>query len=283
MNESEANIIANKLSRARERIHWAIDEFSPIAVFGLFSGGHDSLSATFCASPFFNFAVHINTGIGVQRTRQFVQDTCKIRGWPLLELKASDNVNATGQPDPQRYRDFVLKYGFPGPHGHGMMYARLKERALNRLARMFGATTRGASKRRIMLISGCRSQESTRRMGTVDEVQIRGRFIWAAPIHDWSKLDTTLLIEHAGLERNPVVDLIHKSGECLCGAFAKPGELEELALWPETKPAYDQIKSLEAEAAVAGVHCKWGTRPLRERKSSHTQLELLCWSCAKQS
>jgi len=30
------------------------------------------------------------------------------------------------------------------------------------------------------------------------------------------------------LKRNEVVDLIHKSGECLCGAFAKPGELKRL-------------------------------------------------------
>lgn len=275
-------MIANKLNQAIERVNWAIELHRPVAVFGLFSGGHDSLSAMYAAreSGAMSSIVHINTGIGVPATREFVRETSAHLGNELIELKAAEHVNAKGEPDPQIYADFVLKYGFPGPHGHGMMYARLKERALHRLARMFGASCRKSEKRRIMLVAGCRSQESTRRMGNVEPVQIDGRFIWVNPIHDWLKIHTSQLIEHANLQRNIVVDLIHKSGECLCGAFAKPGELEELNLWPQTRAAYEQIIALQKEAEAVGVPAKWGQRP--PRKCSNAQANLpLCWSCDK--
>jgi 3'-phosphoadenosine 5'-phosphosulfate sulfotransferase (PAPS reductase)/FAD synthetase len=271
-----------KIDNAVALLQEVIREHKPTNVFGLFSGGHDSLSSTFVTShlPEFTAAVHINTGIGIARTRQFVHDTCQEECWKLIELKASENTNTKGASDPQNYRDFVLKYGFPGPAGHGMMYVRLKERALQRLARMFNASARGKEKRRILLVAGCRSQESKRRMGNTQIVQVRGRFIWVNPIHDWNKCDTSDLIEFAGLKRNPIVDLIHKSGECLCGAFAKPDELEELKLWPDTREAYDRIKSLELEAAAAGKHCVWGTRPPRCERST-AKPGVLCWSCGK--
>lgn len=227
--------IESKISTAVARIETAVSIHKPIAVFGLFSGGHDSFSAMYVASlahKHFTGALHINTGFGVEATRDYVRQTCEARRCPLWEYRAEDNTVARGkhkgEPDPQRYEDLVRKYGFPGPHGHGMMYARLKDRQLKRLERDFGASS---PKRRVMYISGCRSEESERRMANTEEVQVDGRRIWCAPIHDWTKLDTTDCLEFAKQPRNPVVDLIHKSGECLCGAFAKDGELEELALW----------------------------------------------------
>lgn len=273
--------IAAKIRFASGRINEAIIKHRPIAVFALFSGGHDSLSSTYIAQDFSASAVHINTGIGVPLTRKFVHETCKTLGCELIELKAAESTNAKGQPDPQIYKTLVMRHGFPGPGVHGMMYSSLKERALRRLARMYGASARGKNPRRIMLIAGCRSQESVRRMGNVEPVQVDGRFIWVNPIHDWTKLDTSALIQHAGLKRNIIVDLIHKSGECLCGAFAKPGELAELALWPQTRPAYNQIIKLQKEAAAAGVHAVWGTRPPKEKKCKVGTLGPLCWSCDK--
>jgi hypothetical protein len=44
---------------------------------------------------------------------------------------------------------------------------------------------------------------------------------------------------------NPVYQYLCKSGECLCGAFAKPGELIELAVhYPET---YKRLNNLYME------------------------------------
>lgn len=282
------------------RLDSAIRIHKPIAVFGLFSGGHDSFSACYVASrhPAFTAAVHINTGIGVAATRDYVRQTCRDRGWKLLEYSAAENTGRGGKPDPQIYREMVIRDGFPGPHGHGMMYFRLKERQLLRLQREFGASSgrkEYAYKRRgvltgkirpavppsrVMYVSGCRSQESDRRMGNTEEVQLDGARIWCAPIHDWSKLDTTNLLEHVNQPRNPVVDLIHKSGECLCGAFAKKGELQELALWDITRPAYDEIMALEAE--VVPIHGRgWGERPMRGGKKQGKLPGMLCWSCDK--
>lgn len=273
--------ISGKIAVAVNRLDSAIKDLKPIAVFGLFSGGHDSFSASFVASqhPSFTSIVHINTGIGIEATRDYVRDTCAARKWKLIELKAAENKNSSGLDDPQIYDDLILAHGFPGPGHHGKMYNRLKERALRMLAREFGANCRIRDKKRILLVSGCRSHESTRRMANTEERQIDGRRIWCAPIHDWTKCDTSDCLEFANQPRNIVVDLIHKSGECLCGAFGKgKAELEELKLWPQTRPAYERIIALQERCRVAGVHCAWGTAPPKEKKSKLVAGEL-CHSC----
>ncbi len=272
--------IKQQIATAVERVNSAIDMFDPIKVYGLFSGGHDSFSSSFVASQAkqFDGVVHINTGIGVEATRQYVRDTCASRNWNLLEYKAWENQGPKGNLDPQVYADLVKKWGFPGPGGHGMMYFRLKHRAILRLERDSGANCRGRVKKRVLLVSGCRTQESQRRMANTEEIQVEGRRIWCAAIHDWSKLDTGDCLAFAGQPRSEVVDCIHKSGECLCGAFAKPEELEELSFWPITRDAYHQIKALETE--VMKLHpWGWGQRP--PRKAKVAKPNPLCWSCER--
>jgi 3'-phosphoadenosine 5'-phosphosulfate sulfotransferase (PAPS reductase)/FAD synthetase len=270
---------------AVEIIEDAIEEFKPQWVFGLFSGGHDSLTACYIASlaPKFDGCIHINTGIGIPATRQFVIDTCQQHGWPLKEYKATENTKADGSPDPQNYDEVVLKHGFPGPFAHRMMYTKLKERQLLRLAREHEG--------RILFVSGVRQQESERRMRHTQVFQKEGRRAWVAPIWDWSKSDCSNLMEQEGLKRNEIVDLIHKSGECLCGAFAKKGELEELKLWPQTRPAYDRIKALEQKVKDAGLPWgweaagppEWFTEKKRgqEFMLDYDSPQHLCWSCTK--
>jgi hypothetical protein len=49
------------------------------------------------------------------------------------------------------------------------------------------------------------------------------------------------------------------SGECLCGAFAKPGELKEIETWfPETGK---RIRELERKVAAAGFPWGWEESP----------------------
>lgn len=267
------------LNNAYERLDKAIKEIDPTAVFGLFSGGHDSFSSTFVASrhPRFTSAVHINTGIGIEATREYVRDTCRTRRWNLEEYWATENLNADGCPDPQDYDDLVRERGFPGPGHHGKMYDRLKGRSLARLERDYGANCRGKKKRRVMYVSGCRTQESERRMANTEELQIDGRRAWCAPIHDCSKCDTSDILSCANQPRNQVADLIHKSGECLCGAFRKRGELEELNLWDITRPAYNRIIALEKEV-VPIFGRGWGERPIDDNRTVVAP-GMLCWGC----
>src|SRR5262245_34867070 len=140
---------------ALETISEACERYQCSKVFALFSGGDDSLAALRVAAehPNFRAAVHCNTGIGVEATREFVRETCRQLRCPLLEYRAAENVNGKGQPDPQIYEQHVLEYGFPGPtkFGHGKMYARLKERGLRRL---FREETDG--RENVVLASGCR-------------------------------------------------------------------------------------------------------------------------------
>jgi 3'-phosphoadenosine 5'-phosphosulfate sulfotransferase (PAPS reductase)/FAD synthetase len=260
-----------KVAAAHAVIDEAIAQYQPTHIFALFSGGHDSLSSVHVTSlhPAFSGVVHINTGIGVEETRTFVRETCAEQGWELKEYHP-----------PVSYREIVLEHGFPGPAGHFFAYTRLKERCIRQLVREHKAKRMD----RIMLVTGVRTSESVRRMRHVDQIQKEFARIWVAPIYDWTKPEMNAYIEHVGLRRSQVVDLIHMSGECLCGAFAKSGEMEELELWfPETAA---RIRSLEAEVAERGIKaCVWGKRPpkMTEADAARQRIDLslpMCTSCA---
>ena len=110
------------------------------------------------------------------------------------------------------------------------MYRRLKERSLAAFARE-RKPRRGAP---LTFCSGVRRQESARRMrGQQQEIEHAPKlgWTWRAVILDWTKADVNAYIEAQGLARNLVVDTLHMSGECLCGAFARPGERDEIRLW----------------------------------------------------
>lgn len=236
----------NKLiQRAIGRIRDAVDRYKPVAIVGLFSGGHDSATANLIAHEAgADMSLHINTGIGVEQTREYVRETCANRGWDLREYRAIDVPPTKAGRFPSNYDWFVRHFGFPGAAMHNVMYRALKERPLRMFERDIGAT----SKRPVLYISGARSEESVRRMGTTDVVpQKYGRQVWINPIHDFTKHDCANCMVHCALKRNEVVDLIHKSGECLCGAYAEPGELAELKTW---FPAVaKRITDLEEEVA----------------------------------
>lgn len=247
-------------------------EMAPEAkVYGLFSGGHDSLVSSHLASkhPRFSGIVHVNTGIGIEDTRRFARETCFRYGWPLLEYKATE-LNP-----PQLYDEIVIQHGFPGPSQHHRMYARLKERCLRQLKKDH------SSRQPIILVTGIRKQESIKRMGYAREVDKRGQWIWTAPCVDWTEDDCAGCMREDNLPRNPVKDRMCISGECLCGAFARRGELAELKhYYPDE---YSRIARLQVRAREAGSPCAiWGSggpskTTLNERKG---QLFMpLCVGC----
>lgn len=236
----------------------AIAEYKPTVIISLFSGGHDSYCATHVSSyhPDINSpgasvscrpaVVTIDTGIGIPATRQFVKNRCDAHGWNLWVYSAKE----CGQV----YRDMVVEHGFPGPPMHYKMYQRLKERPLRRMIRDMKTGRRD----HIMLISGCRQEESVRRMGNVQEMQHEGVRVWCSPLAHWTEEDVRNYMVAKSLPRNPVKDILGLSGECLCGCFAKAGERDLIEKhFPD---ADTEILRIERDAAKAGVRCRWGVK-----------------------
>jgi 3'-phosphoadenosine 5'-phosphosulfate sulfotransferase (PAPS reductase)/FAD synthetase len=245
-----------------EAIETHLDDKRLAASAVLFSGGNDSTVLAHLMAPRATHAIHCNTTIGIEATRQFVRDTCVELGLPLLEETA-----------PVSYRDLVLERGFPGPPHHWKMYQRLKERGLRQARRKLVANGR---RERVVFIAGRRRQESDRRK----EIPLHERIdsvIWASPLAMWTKLDMmTYRTIHPDVPLNEVSQLLHMSGECLCGAFAKPGELEEIRAWfPEVAAEIDAIQEEVRQAGISGRRACWGHGGGKASK----RVGALCTSC----
>jgi 3'-phosphoadenosine 5'-phosphosulfate sulfotransferase (PAPS reductase)/FAD synthetase len=261
----------------------AIEKYSPRHIIALFSGGHDSLVSTHYVLQRYPDAIvaHINTGIGIEETRIFVRQTVDDWNKELIEVHAIEYRQRCGKPDPQIYEDIVLEHGFPGPAQHSTFYRRLKERPIRALIR----DLERKSKDRVLLVTGVRKSESKRRMGTVEPIQEwpkEATKVWVAPITYWSIKDIFDYIREYNLPRNQVSDLLHGSKECLCGAYAHPGELDEIELWYPEMAKY--IKGLQKRVKKAGKHWEWGKAP--PKKISKDQLilpsfneNILCSGC----
>lgn len=229
----------------------AIAEHDPRMIFALFSGGDDSAVLISWAKRTIGHkldaAVFIDTGTALPGVREFVSDFCANRYLPLLVYAAGDAFDV-----------MVRERGFPGPAAHRYAYVRLKERQVDRLVREHKTRPRD----RIMLLTGVRRAESTRRMGTVDPVRRDGAQVWVAPLVDWTQSDLRTYREINGVEQSPVAAMLHRSGECNCGAFAVPGEREMLrSLYPE----WFEQRIAPLERACGRT---WGERPPGERATA---------------
>jgi 3'-phosphoadenosine 5'-phosphosulfate sulfotransferase (PAPS reductase)/FAD synthetase len=244
----------------------------------LFSGGNDSTTLAHLFRGRATHAIHANTTIGIEETRQFVRDTCATWDLPLIETTGGTS-----------YRDLVLglvtnrnggnvwQGGFPGPGAHWLMYQRLKERALDQARHLLGfANSRSKAG---AFIAGRRRLESDRR----EDVPLHepdGSVIWISPIANWSKLDlNTYRLMTGDVPTNPVTEKLHMSGECLCGAFAHPGELDELRYWyPAVAAEIDQLRGKLLAAGYTDPYATWGHGQGAPSRSGR-----LCSSCtAKQ-
>ena len=241
--------LSQKINNARKILEDCRDEHDPICIWGLFSGGYDSLVATHLLADagMMDASLHIHTGIGIPQTRRYVRDTCDQYGWPLKIYRADEYVRRDGTPDPQIYEELVKEYGFPGPPHHRKMFNRLKGRALGQAVREHKTDKYD----RIMLVTGIRRDESERRMGIEEPVDRDGAKVWVNPILHWTKEDCRKYMSKKELPLSEVVELLCMSGECLCGAYAKDGELEKIEqCYPEVA---EKIRGIESK-----VDHPWG-------------------------
>lgn len=260
----------------RQIVDAAIEQYKPVAIYVGFSGGNDSRAVVHWmmnnvpgCRPF-----HINTGIGVEATRVYVRETCKAQGWPLTEIRAKEDCG-------QDYDENVLKHGFPGPDGHRYMYTLLKERAVYELVKR--AKVGHKRNARVLIAAGARFDESIRRMGYGgSEVRKIRAQVWANPIYWWSKAERDAYNAASGLPENPIAKALGMSGECGCGAFAHPGELER---WRAVDPSFgERIDRLQQRVLERGFTWNWEGRPPKGGFSQdQTQLFQMpmCVGCEK--
>ena len=204
--------------------------------------------------------VALDTGISTPDWREFIESECDRHGWPLRVYKTTGS-----------YDDMVLKYGFPGPAHHQVAMSTLKWRALRVLKKDLGANTN--------LASGARKLESDRRGRTAKLCRkFEGLMIWN-PIVDWTTEDTWAYFTQYGLRKAPGYSTLAISGDCLCGAFARPDELDIIS---RAYPCvYQRLQDLERLAARHGHRAKWGWGSTWKRPKK-TQVELItCAECGE--
>lgn len=262
------------LSEAHDLLDWGIEQMitsqgrSVAGVAVLYSGGNDSTCLTHMFRDRADCAVHVNTTIGIEETREFVRNTCREWGLELREYLP---------PKGSTYRDLILDQGFPGPGMHWKMYQRLKERCLRQARNQIVSHPR---RERVVFLAGRRRAESSRRTN-VPEMGRDGSVVWISPLVNWTKTDLYTYRSWAGdVPMNRVSDLIHMSGECLCGAFARKDELAEIEMFfPEVAAG---IRELESEVRAAGLPekvCTWGWGYYEKISSDGSQSGPLCTSC----
>jgi 3'-phosphoadenosine 5'-phosphosulfate sulfotransferase (PAPS reductase)/FAD synthetase len=230
-----------------------------VARFCLFSGGNDSSVVAHRSREHYDTLVHINTGTALPGVEEFCHEFAAWLEKPLIVLRTpfseyrrlvlgSDTPRANGKPD--------QPLGFPGPGNHGACYWRLKQARLEELMR---SCKKRYSRERILLITGIRRSESQKRSKR-EPIRFNNKNpgIWVNPLIDWDATDMLDYRERHGIPQSDVAALLHKSGECNCGAYAPKGERETLiALYPEWWA--ETMGPLEDEAAQAGLTVtRWG-------------------------
>ncbi|QKG27309.1 hypothetical protein ACTIVE_8964 [Actinomadura verrucosospora] len=264
-----ARTLDEAIARSHDIIGEVLDRYPIVARQVLVSGGNDSTVLAHLVREYLDSSpddgmVHVNTGIGIEDTRQYVRDTAAAWGLPLRELHPRDSyedlvlgkVIARTGPNAGRRQVWL---GFPGPAGHKVMYRRLKDEPLQRnRATILGG--RVGRSRKVLYLAGMRWGESDRRFRNAEEIDPQGGIVWCSPIVHFTNAQVADYKRRFLLSRNEVTDHLHMSGECLCGSYAKPGELDEIEFfYPRT--AY-HIRSLEKKAADLGItNCRWGRKP----------------------
>jgi 3'-phosphoadenosine 5'-phosphosulfate sulfotransferase (PAPS reductase)/FAD synthetase len=186
----------------------------PDHVFAAVSGGDDSTVALHVAneSPHIDLdgIVHLNTGIGVEKTTEYVENIADQLGLPCYVL-GDENTRRLDES----YQYLCKKFGFPGanPIAHSQVQNNLKSKPFQRFVRSFDGG--------VALISGVRKLESERRYQVLSDLSENGikqikEILWASPIVEFSDTGLDEYKKNHRIRENPVTAILNSSGECLC-------------------------------------------------------------------
>jgi 3'-phosphoadenosine 5'-phosphosulfate sulfotransferase (PAPS reductase)/FAD synthetase len=296
-----------------ELITTAKSEHRPVAAWCLFSGGNDSTVLAHRCREHYDGLAWIDTGTAVPGVAEFVHEYAEWVGKPLRVLHAGDafrrmvigdlvwwarfivahdrepglSIEELIARDTRRYGRASggelgqVPHGFPGPGAHGRAYNRLKERQIMTLLR---ESKQGHPRSaRVLFLSGIRRAESRRRSKREAINRLaRTSAVFVNPLIDWTGEQMRSYRAEHQIPESPAAALLHRSGECNCGAFAKAEEERAMlkALYPEF---FREIEVLEEEAKAAGVRwCRWGGYDAEGNRAGEVSRErpgLLCESC----
>jgi 3'-phosphoadenosine 5'-phosphosulfate sulfotransferase (PAPS reductase)/FAD synthetase len=291
---TQIELLPERYTEPEEYVAAALAAEGPVcATVCLVSGGGDSTVTAHRCRELYEELAFIDTGTALPGVRDFVVDYARWIDKPLriyeagpayAELVLGDSrwwaFYREARRDGETLAQFVIRttphrkrgdgkgnapQGFPGPGrgGHRAAYARLKERSVEALVRDLKAERApGDRMARVALLSGARKYESRRRSMTqgVDGWRRRYAQVWVNPLNDWrDERMAEYKLEHR-IPQSDVAALMHRSGECNCGAFMHAGELEDVkALYPDWYR--ELIAPLEDAAREAGIpRSVWGER-----------------------
>lgn len=263
--------------------------WQPIKTFCMFSGGNDSMVVAHRFRDDYDALYFMDTGTGVDEGPEFCvrAHVEKVAEWldkPLVVIEAGEayermvlggNILKRGDRTGEREEGI----GFPGPGMHGKAYTRLKERCTEELLRR---TKVGHSRMAsVLFISGIYRDESDRRESR-DPLTEKGSAKYVNPLTDWTKANMLRYRREHKLPESDIAALLHRSGECNCGAYANA--VEERAMLEACAPrTFARIRDLEQRAEAAGLRwCRWGGYDLNGVRSTDVSDEkagVACSSC----
>jgi 3'-phosphoadenosine 5'-phosphosulfate sulfotransferase (PAPS reductase)/FAD synthetase len=296
-----------------ELIARARSEHEPVAVWCLFSGGNDSTVLAHRCREHYEGLAFIDTGTAVPGVSEFVVEFAEWIGKPLRVLHAGDAYRTMIVGDLVWWARFIaardhepglsigtfiardtrlygrasggelgqIPHGFPGPGAHGRAYNRLKERQIMTLLRE--SKVSHPRRARVLFLSGIRRAESRRRSKREAINRLPGKSaVFVNPLIDWTGAEMRRYRREHHLPESPAAALLHRSGECNCGAFASAAQ--ERAMLKALYPGFFAgIEALEREAHAAGVRwCRWGGYDLHGNRAGEVtgrRAAMLCESC----
>ena len=254
-------------------------------IFAAVSGGDDSIVALYFAylSPHIELdgILHIDTGIGIPETREYVEEIAEDLG-----LKCYTVGEGNIRYPHESYSYLVTKFGFPGanPIAHSQVQSNLKDKPFNRFESYINGD--------IALISGVRKAESNRRYDKLRQLAENGinevkQILWVSPIVEFDEKDLKEFKEEHDIKENMVSAMLNSSGECLC-AYEDRQRLETLKeFYPEVaqkifKLEFDVLEEV-ARGNVPREYALWAHGSMDkgefEKQSDSTQAQLLCADC----
>ncbi len=263
------------LEQSKEIALVAIEKYKPSAVAVMFSGGNDSLTAYHVAKQLklpLTHLVHGVTRTGISETTEFSRQIGQRSGLRYLEADAGDS-----------FEEYVLRKGFYGigVQAHVFAYHTLKAQPFRKV---FSSIRKRRRNFKILLLNGARIEESNnRRNNFTSECNIdpgAKNNIWVNLLHHWRKEDCSNFLTDNSINRNPVTELLCRSGECLCGTMQSQEERKEAAFW---FPKWGRWLYKLEEKVISKFPWGWGQKlpnSYRQELAGQTNLfQPACQSC----